>query len=243
VRPRPAGSRLTASGFGLALVVALAAIHCGQSSNRATREQEVTAQRDAAAAAAQAEPEHPDVARDLRRQAPLSVADRAAWRKVLKWPAECEEAFEASHAGDDGGLVFAELSPRVTLVDVLCAAGGYQPSHIFLRLDERGSSRVVAVLEFTPFDSEDGRTVSRSAPHSELWGEAYIAADRRELSVLSLSRQLGDCGTWHKWAIGTEQPRLTAAAARLPCPSRPGTASQMIAGDAPSGWRRISPDK
>lgn len=232
-----------ASGFALALTLALAAARCGQSPNRAMREQEVNAQREAEAEKALAEPPRPDPARDLRREAPWSLADRAAWRQVLQWPADCEDAFQASHVGDDGGLSLAELAPQLTLVDVLCAAGAYQPSHVFLRLDERGSSRVVSVLEFTQFDSEDGRTVALSAPRSELWGEAYVAVDGRELSVLSLSRQLGDCGVWHKWAIGTEQPRLIAAAARLPCPSRPGTAAQMTAGDAPSGWRRMAPAK
>ena len=203
----------------------------------------MNAQREAAAAAALSEPPRPDPARDLRREAPLSLADRTAWRQVLRWPPDCEEAFAGSHAGDDGGLTFTELAPRLTLVDVLCAAGAYQPSHVFLRLDERGSSRVVSVLEFARFESDDGRTVALSAPQRELWGEAYVTADRRELSVLSLSRQLGDCGVWHRWAIDTEQPRLVSAAARLPCPSRPGDAAQMIAGDAPSGWRRVSPGK
>ena len=241
--PRAAGFRLQASGVGLALGLAVAAAHCGESPNRATREQEVTAQREAAAAKALAESPRPDPARDLRREAPWSLADRAAWRQVVQWPADCEDAFQASHVGDDGGLTLAELTLHLTLVDVLCAAGAYQPSHVFLRLDERGSSRVVSVLEFTRFDSDDGRTVALSAPQNELWGEAYVAVDRRELSVLSLSRQLGDCGVWHKWAIGTEQPRLIAAASRLPCPSRPDTAAQMIAGDAPSGWRPMAPAK
>jgi len=237
-----AGFKLQAAGFGLALTLTAAAARCGQSPNRATREQEVNARREAAAEKALTEP-RPAPVSALRREAPWSLTDRAAWRQVLQWPADCEDAFQASHVGEDGGLMLAELAPQLTLVDVLCAAGAYQPSHVFLRLDERGSSRVVSVLEFTPFDSEDGRTVAVSAPRRELWGEAYVAVDRRELSVLSLSRQLGDCGVWHKWAIGTEQPRLLAAAARLPCPSRPGTAAQMIAGDAPSGWRRMAPAK
>ena len=241
-RSRPAGCG-QAAGVGLALTVAVAALHCGQSSSRATRDQEVTAQREAAASAALAEPPRPDPARDLRRQAPLSLADRAAWRMVLQWPADCEEAFVASHVGEDAGLALTELAPQLTLVDVLCAAGAYQPAHVFLRLDERGSSRVVSVLEFARYDSADGRTAALTAPRAELWGEAYLAVDRRELSVLSLSRQLGDCGVWHRWAIGSEQPRLVAAAARLPCPTRPETGAEMIAGDAPSGWRRLSPTK
>ena len=174
-----------------------------------------------------------------RRTAPLSVRDREDWRAVLKWPASCEEAFQASHAGEDGGLAFNDLAPGLSVVEVLCAAGAYQPSHVYLRHDERGSSRDVTLLEFPVLQSPDGVSVERST-ETELWGVSQIAIGKRELSMLSLSRQTGDCGIWTRYAIGTERPALLAAASRLPCPAQPGPPADPADGGAPRGWREVS---
>jgi hypothetical protein len=170
------------------------------------------------------------------RTAPVSLDDRGRWNAVLKWPSSCEDAFQASHAGNDGGLTFSELTPGLSFVEVLCAAGSYQPSHVYLRLDERGSSRVVNLLVFRGFATNDGTTLEPSS-ESELWGEAHLSVETQQLSVLSLSRQIGDCGIWSRYAIGTELPRLVNLASRLPCPQPSGPAAESLGGEAPRGWR------
>lgn len=190
------------------------------------------------AAAAQAAAQVPPTLPALRRTPPFSLADREAWRRVLDWPASCEESFQSTRASDDGGLSVEELARGLSLVEVLCAAGAYQPSHAYVRLDERGSSRVPTTLQFPVYESTDASTLTVE-PQTELVGTATLSVERRELTVLALSRQLADCGIWSRYDIATERPALVAAAVRLPCPSTPGSPAESEAGDAPRGWRPI----
>jgi hypothetical protein len=221
-------------GFERLAVVALAAA-CASG---CTPEPNVDAQRQPAPNAAAAA--HAPTLQNLRRVAPLSLDDRAAWRSALDWPASCEDAFESSRAGQDGGLVIHALEPNVSLVEVLCASGAYQPSHVFLRFDERGSSPVATLLEFRVFLSADGAALTTSL-ETEIWGEPTLSPGARELSVLTLSRQLADCGVWSRHAIGSgsDRPQLLAAAEQLPCPPTPGPPAESADGNAPRGWRPI----
>lgn len=198
---------------------------------------EIEQQREAAADAAEKEVLRSPLAQ-LPRTGTLTLADRKAWQALLEWPASCEESFQMSRASDDGGLMFHALDIGLSTVEVLCAAGAYQPSHLFLRFDERGSSPVATVLEFPVLESEDGKKVTQST-ETELFGETTFSADGRSLSVLSVARQIGDCGIWSRYTIGTEHPRLSAAAAQLPCPAAPGAAANWSGGNAPTGWRAL----
>jgi hypothetical protein len=163
--------------------------------------------------------------------------DRKQWRTALEWPAGCEDAFQASNAGGDEGIAVTELEPRLALVEVLCAGGAYQPSHVYILLDERGAAPAKTLLRFAVYHSEDGTSLALSM-ETELWGESVVSPHSREMSVLTLSRQLADCGIWSRYRIGT-QPTLIAAAARLPCPATPGSPAESPDGDAPRGWRPI----
>jgi hypothetical protein len=169
----------------------------------------------------------------------MSLADRAAWRAALDWPASCEQAFASSRAGEDGGLAIHVVEPGVSLVEVLCAAGAYQPSHAYIRYDEHGASPIATLLEFPVFESAESATPETSR-ETEIWGESSFASDTRELSVLTLSRQLADCGVWSRYAMGTGQPQLIAAAALLPCPTIPGPPADPASGEPPRGWRPLS---
>lgn len=200
---------------------------------------DVERQREAAVAAAEREV-HRSPIDGLPRAGAIGVSDRARWRPVLQWPESCEEAFQASRAGEDGGMAFHTLGPGLWTVEVLCAAGSYQPSHVFLRFDERGSSPMATLLEFPVYESEDGQRVTQRM-ESELFGETTFSADGRTLSLLSLARQLGDCGTWTRYRVSTERPKLVAAAARLPCGAAPGDAVDWKEGAAPPGWRPLNP--
>jgi hypothetical protein len=164
--------------------------------------------------------------------------DRAHWRAALEWPADCEDAFQASNAATaDDGIAVNELEPRLALVEVLCAAGAYQPSHVYVLFDERGAVPVKTVLRFSVYRSEDGESLTASM-EMELWGESVVSPRSRELSVLTLSRQLADCGIWSRYRIGTD-PTLIAAVARLPCPAAPGSPAESADGGPPRGWRPI----
>lgn len=211
------------------LAVAASVVACGERPVHDERRE---------AAAARAAAEAPPTAPALRRTPPFSLADREAWRRVLDWPAPCEESFQSTRASDDGGLAVEELARGLSIVEVLCAAGAYQPSHTYVRLDERGSSREPTTLQFPVYESTDASSLALEQ-QTELVGNATLSLERRELSVLALSRQLADCGIWSRYDIATERPELIAAAVRLPCPPTPGSPAESVAGDAPRGWRPI----
>jgi hypothetical protein len=173
----------------------------------------------------------------LPRSAPLSLEDRARWRAALDWPLSCEEAFESSHAGTDGGLVIHALAPQVALVQVLCAAGTYQPSHVYVRYDERGVSPIATLLEFPVLLSAEEVT-STETLETEMWGEPTLSSDGQVLSVLGFSRQMADCGMWSRYALDAARPRLVAAA-QQPCPTTPGPPAESSDGSAPKGWRPL----
>jgi hypothetical protein len=175
----------------------------------------------------------------LRRRPPFSLDDRAAWRTALAWPPSCEEAFKSSTVGEDGGLAVHVLAPRVSIVEVVCAGGAYQPSHVYLRYDEQGAPATATLLEFPVLMTGDGAAIEKSV-EAEVWGESWFSPDAYEMSVLTLSRQLGDCGIWSRYALSGPQPVLTAAATRLPCPASPGPPAQLLNGTAPDGWRPVS---
>jgi hypothetical protein len=168
----------------------------------------------------------------------LSVRDRSDWRAVLRWPDDCEEAFQASHAGEDGGLVFELLAEGLWVVQVLCAAGSYQPSSVYVRLDERPATAIATVLNLATFQSSDGVSLERIET-TEIWGEPFVSAKEQELTVLHLSRQTGDCGIWMRYAIGAGAAELVEAWARLPCPADPEPPVTPAPGRPPQGWTRI----
>jgi hypothetical protein len=178
------------------------------------------------------------VASRLPKQS-LTRSDRAAWQALLRWPDDCDEAFRQSHAGDDAGLEFHQLSDGVFLLGVVCAAGSYQPSTIFLRVDDRKSPPTAVGLTFDSYESADGASLMRTQV-TELWGDAAFLAPTRELTLLSVSRQSGDCGTWARYALTEATPRLLEFRARLPCPARPGDHVAPEPGKPPPGWKTVS---
>jgi hypothetical protein len=169
----------------------------------------------------------------------LSLSDRARWRSILTWSDDCETAFQSSHAGADPGLVFHELAPRLAVVEVLCAAGSYQPSSTFVRFDERGPAPAAAILRFPVYEAENGATVT-AAESVEVWGEISIDSATPVMTVLNLARQTGDCGVWTRYDIAGETPAVTDARARLPCPARPRPSIRFDPRHPPLGWRRIT---
>jgi hypothetical protein len=168
----------------------------------------------------------------------LSLSDRARWRSILKWPDDCETAFQSSHAGSDPGLIFHEVAPQLTIVAILCAAGSYQSSATMVRLDERGSAPAAATLRFPVYETADGATVTNTES-AEIWGEIAIDSAPPVVTVLNLARQTADCGIWTRYDIAGANPVVTEARARLPCPERARPAIRSDPHHPPIGWRRI----
>jgi hypothetical protein len=186
-----------------------------------------------------------DPAPEPTTQAPVSVAsvlaadkraDRAAWRARLQWPDECEDAFEASDASQTSGIDIHELEHGALLVQVRCAAGAYQPSSLVMYVDATRSP-VATAMTFQTYASPDGERLER-VDTRELWGELSVAQDGHVLTVLSLSRQTADCGTWTEYTLAEGTPRLVALYARLPCPTVPDAPVNSAPGQPPADWKR-----
>lgn len=168
----------------------------------------------------------------------VTVADRASWFGRLHWPNACEDDFTKTRLTDDGGLEFHPLSQGISLVVVRCALGAYQSTSVVLRLDERSTSPSATVLEFPTYESLDGATLNATRT-AELAGEITVLDDRHALTVLSLARQIGDCGTWARYQMLDSIPRLEAFAERVRCPEEPGERAEPKPGDPPSGWKPV----
>ena len=168
----------------------------------------------------------------------LSLSHRAEWRPILQWPDDCETAFEASHAGDDPGMIFHEVAPRLSVVEVMCAAGSYQTSSTVIRLDERRPVVEATVLRFPVYETETGEAFTTTEV-TELWGEIAIDPATAVMTVLNLARQTADCGTWTRYDLGDDAPIVTDARARLPCPGRARPPIRLDTDHPPVGWRHI----
>ena len=168
----------------------------------------------------------------------VTVAQRAQWRPHLQWPDECEDAFRASHAGDAGGINVVPLASGVSLVEVTCAAGAYQPSALRYALTEGAGGARARLLVFEVYASENGRDLALSR-ESEVWGESVANGAAGEIAILSLARQTADCGVWARYSLAGDQPRLLAAAARTECPAAPGTPARLSGTAPPADWTTI----
>jgi hypothetical protein len=164
-------------------------------------------------------------------------ADRTAWRARLHWPDDCEGAFEATDVSGGSGLEIHALSDGSTLVQIRCAAGAYQPSQLVMRTTDARPS-VASILSFTTWGSADGESLEQTESE-EVWGELTYLPEAQELTLLSLSRQTGDCGTWAEYRLAEGNPKLEALYVRMPCPATPGEPADPVPGKPPEGWKRI----
>ena len=164
----------------------------------------------------------------------LTPADRKAWREIIRWPEECEEAFAATagSSGDYAGLEFFELGGGRRLVKVLCAGGAYQPSQVFAVVNEAGATPSAKVLTFGVYESpEDGKLDKTSA--TELWGLADFDARTKQLKIHNRFRGPGDCGTLSTYAFDDAGPVLKELRADTLCDGK--------GAEHPEQWKKVTP--
>jgi hypothetical protein len=169
----------------------------------------------------------------------ITLADRARWFSRLGWPQDCEDAFMQTRVTDDPGLEIHALPSGASIAVIRCALGAYQPTSVVLRFDERSPAHPATLLEFPTFESSDGQTLV-PARTRELTGEIEWLEGVDVLMVLTLARQIGDCGTWAKYGFPNDVPTLTAFASRVSCPDDPEPAVDPRAGEPPDGWSRMT---
>ena len=111
-------------------------------------------------------------------------ASQWQWKQTLKWDRHCDYVAEVE---------VVDISKTLQIITVQCIPGAYQPMHYVYLLDK--SSNNHWQLEIP----------SEESPQ-EIWGHIEINAAQAEISVLSLSRGLGDCGTFNRFKVDIDAP-------------------------------------
>jgi len=162
----------------------------------------------------------------------LSYQDRLAWRKILNWSRECEDAFDATMSKEHAGLLFHELSDRKYLVEITCTLGAYQGFQNYAYLDLRGDWPVARILSFPAYESEKEGELKKKET-AELWGLSGFDPKTKHLIILNRFRGTGDCGTLATYGFHDGFPELVELRADLKCD---GNGERD-----PQRWKRISP--
>lgn len=92
------------------------------------------------------------VAQVPKKKEGLTVKDREEWRKLLKWPDECERGFrQYQQYSRTGGLNFDRLAKDEYLVAVGCSGG----TSVFMYYRENNNSPA-RLLKFKEYDRAEG---------------------------------------------------------------------------------------
>ncbi len=161
----------------------------------------------------------------------LTYEDRKAWREVLKWPDECEQAFDYPDKSY-GGLEFYELADRKYLVEVVCTGGAYQGYQHYYFYDETKDQPTSELLTFDIYESQDEKSLTPTRS-TEVWGLPTFDAKTKELRVLNKFRGPGDCGTLAVYGFEADKPVLKELRAKPNCDGR--------GAEHPEKWKKIVP--
>jgi len=145
----------------------------------------------------------------------LTLADRAAFRRVLAWSDECETAFDAGDRGY-GGIEVDTLAPGRYLIGVVCTRGAYQGYRVYYYYDETRQPPAARALTFETRESPDERSLVRTTTR-ELWGLPTFDRRTRQLRVLNRFRGPGDCGILATYRFVGGVPELAELRAKLAC--------------------------
>jgi len=104
------------------------------------------------------------------------------WKRRLRWNKECDYLGEVS--------VF-QMSSNKQLIQVECVPGAYQGMQYLYLYNPQDQSAQQLSLD-TPGDS--------SNPY-EIWGHLEFNNQNQQLSILSLSRGTGDCGSYRVYSF------------------------------------------
>jgi len=134
----------------------------------------------------------------------LTVADREAWHKVLRWPAELEEQWRRSRTNNDpnrSGLAFHSLGRGNFLVVIEVHESFYQPRYLFMHYSESGQTppRLLKLKTYEG-DDDDVNKVSTKLL-AEVEGIPTFVAATRQLIFHTKGRGTEDCGSLVKYRI------------------------------------------
>jgi len=134
----------------------------------------------------------------------LTVADRAAWQKVLGWPIELEEQWRRSRTSNDrdqSGLAFHSLGQGNYLVVIEVQESSYQPHYLFMHYSETGRTppRVLKLKTYEGDDDDVNKVATRMV--AEVEGIPTFDDAKKQLVFHTKGRGTGDCGSLVKYNI------------------------------------------
>ena len=133
-----------------------------------------------------------------------TVADRAAWQKVLSWPIALEEQWQSSRTNNSperSGLAFHSLGRGNYLVAIEVLESSYQPRYLFMHYSESGKTRP-RILKLKTYEGDDD---DASKVHTRLMTEVegIVSFDdaKKQLVIQTMGRGIGDCGSLVRYKI------------------------------------------
>jgi len=134
----------------------------------------------------------------------LTIADRAAWQKVLGWPAELEEQWRRSRTSNDAeqsGLTFHNLGKSTYLVVIEVHESSYQPRYLFMHYSESGTTapRLLKLKTYEGDDDDVNKITTKLL--AEVEGVPVFDATKRQLVFHTKGRGTGDCGSLVRYNI------------------------------------------
>lgn len=134
----------------------------------------------------------------------LTVADRAAWQKVLGWPIDLEEQWRRSRTSNDrdqSGLAFHSLGQGNYLVVIEVQESSYQPHYLFMHYSETGRTppRVLKLKTYEGDDDDVNKVATRLV--AEVEGIPTFDDVKKQLVFHTKGRGTGDCGSLVKYNI------------------------------------------
>lgn len=142
-------------------------------------------------------------------------AEREAWYKILRWPAELEDEWRKAHENsNNGGLRFYDLGRGKYLVEVDAYAVAHQSGFVYVLYDERnepgGPGRMLSLKGFEGGD-EGGRPPTYSKVPAAF---AKFHAKTKVLEIYSEYRAEGDCGLYVRYKFVGTRPVVVEARGR-----------------------------
>ena len=166
-----------------------------------------------------------------RLEQEIPSEEREAWRKVIRWPEECEDAFRTTVGTGRSGIVFHDLGGGYQLVQIACAPGAYQGYYVFAGIHRSNEGLRSTLLSFPLFQSKDGLYVER-AEDIEVWGTVDFDRRSRKLTVLNRFRGTGDCGTYVVYGFPGGFPVVEQARVKQQCDGQ--------GGEQPQSWPPVT---
>ena len=138
------------------------------------------------------------------RKTDLTVADREAWQKVLRWPDEFEEQWSRSRTTNDreqSGLAFHSLDHGNYLVVIEVHESSYQPRYLFMHYSESGKTppRLLKLKTYEGDDDDVNKISTRLL--AEVEGVPTFDTARKQLVLHTKGRGTGDCGSLVRYNI------------------------------------------